>query len=151
MEVINEELNKQASEYNTEKAVAESSKAWDEYYKKLGADEREIKKFEDERIKAQEKAAEERRKDLEETSRTQKKLLEQMDRFDNLKPEPTEKMKAIASIGGLEDLHNQLQAAALGGDELPKINAEQKKQTQQLQGLNDKLKNNQPLIWSGVA
>ncbi len=136
-----------------EKAAEESSKAWDEYYKKLGDEERGIKKFEEERIKAREKAAEELRKDLEETSRTQRKLLEQMDRFDKLKPETTEKLKAVASIGGLADLHNQLQAAALGGDdELPKINAEQKKQTQHLQGLNEKLKalddRATPLIWA---
>ncbi len=80
--------------------------------------------------------------------REQKKLLELMDKGALA---PAEKLADRASIGGLEDLHNQLQAAALGGDELPKINAEQIKQTQQLQGLNDKLKNNQPLIWAGVA
>ncbi len=84
-------------------------------------------------------------------NKQQKALLEKMDKFDIAAP-AAEHLPNRASIGGLADLHNQLQMAALGGDdELPKINAEQKKQTQQLQGLNDKLKNNQPLIWAGVA
>ncbi len=139
----------------------------DKYYEqlnKLKADERDaqqkIKEATEDQLFAQNlltgftKAAAIRQRQIDSDAininKQQKTLLEKMDKFDMAAP-PAEHLPNRASIGGLEDLHNQLQAAALGGDELPKINAEQKKQTQQLQGLNDKLKNNQPLIWAGVA
>ncbi len=139
-----------------EKAAVESSKAWAEFYKKMGEDERDVAKFAAEREKAADEAAQKRIDDLREE-------MELRDTFQ--KNEQAARLKAkqalenggssTAGFGGLADLHDALQKAALGGNDqkLDKINKEQIKQTGNLDNIDKAMQkfNGAPLIWSGVA
>ncbi len=63
-----------------------------------------------------------------------------------------ENAPTVASIGGLQDLHNAIQKAALGGVQDKELE-ELKKHTQKMTDINAAIKamGDKPLIWSGVA
>lgn len=148
-----------------------SDKEWADRIRKIEEEiltaQEKIKEAKEEEVFAQNlltgltKAAAERQKQLDEAeringlrdlmSKPDEKFLKAMQEHDKLE---NLVRPGHAGFGGLEDLHNQLQMAALGANApLEKINKEQIKQTGNLDSIDKQMKkfNGAPLVWSGVA
>ncbi len=131
------EANKEAIRFEHE--FEDEMKAWEEANKEAEEAAKELAKRQEEMAKALQE-------DMHERQAAFDKVMEEKRKLENA---PT--AADVRRFGGLADLHNQLQMAALGGSDAP-TKTEQKNQTKRLDDINSKLKAMDdkivPIVWA---